>query len=235
MSKRLIVCCDGTWNTPDQKEEGQICPTNIVKMTSAISPLASDGTVQIVFYHSGVGTSSGLDLSHWMGGAFGVGLSEIIQDTYRFLVDNYSEGDELYLFGFSRGAYTARSLAGFIRNCGLLQKIHADKIPAAYGLYRREDQPAEPEGEEAKDFRAKFSREGTIKFIGVWDTVGALGIPDHIIRRLTEKLWHFHDVKLSRIIQNAYQALAIDERREDFQPTLWEQQPDAGSQNLEQM
>jgi uncharacterized protein (DUF2235 family) len=235
MPKRLIVCCDGTWNTPDQKEDGQICPTNVVKMASAIAPLAPDGTAQIVLYHDGVGASSGLDLSHWVGGAFGVGLSKIIQDAYRFLVDNYTDGDELYFFGFSRGAYAARSLGGLLRNCGLLKKIHADKIPDAYGLYRRADPPSHPQGDEAKDFRGQFSREIPIKFIGVWDTVGALGIPGNILRGLTDNLWEFHDVKLSRIVEHAYQALALDEKREDFQPTLWEQQPDADHQHLEQV
>jgi uncharacterized protein (DUF2235 family) len=235
MPKRIAVCCDGTWNTPDQKEDGQVCPTNVVKMASAIAPAARDGTPQVVFYHAGVGSSSGTDLSHWVGGAFGVGLSEIIQSAYHFLVNNYVEGDDLYLFGFSRGAYAARSLAGLIRNCGLLRKVHADKIPDAYGLYRRSDAPAEPDGEEAKAFRGSFSREVKIKFIGVWDTVGALGIPDHILNHLTDDLWQFHDVKLSRIVENAYHALAIDERRQDFRPTLWEQQPSADGQKLEQV
>src|SRR5438093_12060675 len=111
MAKRLIVCCDGTWNTPDQTEAGQICPTNVVKMARAISPLAADGTHQIVFYHEGVGTSWNLPLS---GGPFGVGLSKIIEDVYGFLVDNYNEADELYFFAFSGGAYGDRSAAGTI-------------------------------------------------------------------------------------------------------------------------
>lgn len=235
MSKRIIVCCDGTWNTPDQREDGKVCPTNVVKIASAIAPMARDGTSQIVFYHTGVGSSAGTDLSHWVGGAFGVGLSEIIQSAYHFLVNNYTDDDELYLFGFSRGAYAARSLAGFIRNCGLLRKLYTEKIPDAYGLYRRSDASAETDGNEAIAFRRSFSREVKIKFIGVWDTVGALGIPDHIMSQLTEDLWQFHDVKLSRSVEHAYQALAIDEHRTDFQPTLWEQQPDAGNQKLEQV
>jgi len=109
------------------------------------------------------------------------------------------------------------------------------KISDAYGMYRREDRPAEPDGEEARTFRAQFSRDVTIKCIGVWDTVGALGIPDHVLKHLTEQRWQFHDVKLSRIVEHAYHALAIDEKREDFQPTLWEQQPGAGNQTLEQV
>src|SRR5437763_5853410 len=154
--KSLIVCCDGTWNTPDQMENGQLCPTNIVKMASALTPITPDGTPQVVFYHDGVGTSSGFDLSHWIGGAFGAGLSRIILDAYRFLVDNYNDEDELYFFGFSRGAYAVRSLAGLIRNCGLLKKLYDEKIPDAYGLYRRVDGPANPDGPEALTFRAQF-------------------------------------------------------------------------------
>ena len=233
MSRRLVICCDGTWNTPDQKEEDRACPTNVVKMARAILPQAPDGTPQVVFYHEGVGTSAGLD--HVTGGAFGVGLSKLIEDTYRFLVDNYVDRDDLYFFGFSRGAYAVRSTAGLIRNCGILQKLHADRFPEAYGLYRRDDADAEPEGREAIAFRRAFSREVKIKFIGVWDTVGALGIPGHLLGDLAKEFWEFHDVKLSRIVENAYQALAIDEKREDFKPTLWEQQAGATNQTLEQV
>ena len=102
MPKRIVICSDGTWNTPDRKDHGVYCPTNVVKMARAIAPAAPDGTAQVVFYDQGVGTSWGLD--RLTGGAFGTGLSKNVQDAYRFLVDNYAEGDEIFLFGFSRGA-----------------------------------------------------------------------------------------------------------------------------------
>jgi uncharacterized protein (DUF2235 family) len=233
--KRLIVCCDGTWNTPDQHEDGESRVTNVRKIASAILPTSREGIPQIVFYHAGVGASLGFDLSHWIGGAFGAGLSEIILTAYRFLVDNYEEDDQLFFFGFSRGAYAVRSLAGFIRNCGIVKKLHDEQVAYGYGLYKRGDESAEPEGEEAVAFRELYAHEPTIHCLGVWDTVGALGIPGNILARLTENTWQFHDVKLSRIVRNAYQALALDEQRSDFQATLWEQQPDAENQVLEQV
>ncbi|HEY7491116.1 MAG TPA: DUF2235 domain-containing protein [Candidatus Tectomicrobia bacterium] len=233
MSKRLIVCCDGTWNTPDQTDREAVTPTNVVKMARAIAAQAPDGTPQIVFYHEGVGTGWGVE--RLTGGAFGAGLSKLIQDAYGFLVHNYQEGDELYFFGFSRGAYAVRSAVGLIRNCGILHKLHADRLLEAYTLYRRDDVDAEPDGREAVAFMRNFARPVRIKFIGVWDTVGALGVPGNILQHLVGDRWEFHDVKLSKIVENAYHALAIDERRGPFKPALWEQPVPVPNQNLEQV
>ncbi len=218
MSKRIVVCSDGTWLTPEHTDEGVIAPSNVYKMASAIMPLALDGKPQVVFYDKGVGTSWGLD--RLTGGAFGRGLFTNVQDAYRFIVNNYAEEDEIYLFGFSRGAYTVRSTAGLIRKCGLLYKIEADKFLDAYLLYRKKDPT--PDTPEAIAFRHAYAREIRIKFIGVWDTVGALGIPIGFLRFLTKHRYEFHDVKLSRIVENAYHAVAIDERRKPYKPTLWE-------------
>jgi len=235
MSKRLIVCSDGTWNTPDQKDGGEYRPSNVVKMARAIMPLGSDNWPQIVLYDKGVGTAWGLD--RWIGGAFGKGLSKNVEDGYRFLVHNYEKGDQIFLFGFSRGAYTARSLAGLIRNCGLLKKIHCDKFPAAYGLYRSRDN--KPDSKPAIEFIEKFSRKINVYFIGVWDTVGALGIPIRGLSRMFgKKLFgnrhQFHDVELSRSIEHAYHAIAIDEKRRPFKPTLWTTKQ-AANQTVEQV
>lgn len=230
MAKRLIVCSDGTWNTPDQKDGGKYRPSNVVKMARAIKPLGRDGRQQVVFYDRGVGTAWGLD--RWIGGAFGKGLSRNVEDGYRFLVHNYQEGDEVFLFGFSRGAYTARSLAGLIRNCGLLKKIHADQFPVAYNIYR--SRVVKPDDMVAKDFIARFSWPINVHFIGVWDTVGALGIPIRGLSRLMGNSYQFHDVKLSSKIKNAFHAIAIDEKRKPFKPTLWETEPSA-DQTVEQV
>src|SRR6266487_1349789 len=138
MSKRLVMCCDGTWNTA-----GQRSPTNVARMRDAIASRAADGIEQRVFYHEGVGTS------RWeriRGGAFGFGLSRNVRDTYRFVVENYDEGDELFFVGFSRGAFTARSTAGFVRNAGILRREQADRLDEAYGLYR--DRTSHPRGTE---------------------------------------------------------------------------------------
>jgi uncharacterized protein (DUF2235 family) len=218
LSKRLVICSDGTWNTPDQKDRGKYRPSNVVKMARAVAPVSKDGKIQIVFYDKGVGTGWGLD--RLTGGAFGQGLNDNIKDAYRFLIHNYEEEDEIFFFGFSRGAYTVRSTAGFIRNSGLLKKIHADKIPEAVNLYRsREYAPA---SQEAKEFRKAYSREIRINFIGVWDTVGSLGIPIHGLKFLTRHKYQFHDVMLSSYVDNAFHALAVDEKRRPFKPTLWE-------------
>ena len=128
--KRLIICCDGTWNWPDQKGN----PTNVVKMVRAIRPADDLGVPQIVFYDTGVGTGNLLD--RIAGGLFGVGLADNVKQTYGFVVDNYQPGDELFLFGFSRGAHTVRSLGGLIGLIGLIPKQHMDEFPQAWAYYR---------------------------------------------------------------------------------------------------
>lgn len=219
MRRRLIVCADGTWNIAEAP-----CPTNVVLMARSIRPVAADGVPQFVLYHPGVGTGPFLD--RWTGGAFGEGLSNNVKDIYRLLVYNYAPGDEIFLFGFSRGAYTARSAVGLIRKCGLLLKEHADRLNDAYALYRRRDDDVD--GLEAKAFRAQYSQPSIeIAFLGVWDTVGALGIPLAGLRFARTK-YQFHDVALSRIVRRAYHAVAIDERRKSFAPSLWEGAPAPG-------
>jgi uncharacterized protein (DUF2235 family) len=222
--KRLIVLCDGTWNNPEQKSV-----TNVVKMARAILPVDRQGLHQVVFYDWGVGSEE-LD-DRLSGGIAGLGLDKNIQDAYRFLVHNYAKGDEIFLFGFSRGAYTARSAAGFIRNAGILKKQYAKLIPAAYKMYRTKAKADVPR---AVDFRAAHSHEVRIKFIGVWDTVGALGIPLKVMEDSNKKKYEFHDTSLSRIIDHACHSLAIDEKRRDFAPTMWVKKPGA-QQTLEQV
>jgi len=220
MSKRIVVCCDGTWNTPDQLRGGQPVPTNVSKVALAVAPKDSTGREQRMFYHRGVGTS------RWdriLGGGFGFGLSRDVRDTYRFLVQNFEPGDELFFFGFSRGAFTARSTVGFIRNCGILRREHADRVNDAYKLYRSRKSSTHPRSVEAQLFRRSYSYETPIRFIGVWDTVGALGIPLSGLRlvNLLNRRWQFHDTALSAIVDAAFQALAIDEKRAPFQPAIW--------------
>ena len=218
--KRIVICSDGTWSTPDRE-----LPTNATRMARAVLPTAPDGAAQVVFYDAGVGTEGSWP---WqlLGAISGKGLEKNIRDCYRFLVHNCEDGDEIYLFGFSRGAYTVRSLAGMIRNAGVLRKSEADQFRNAYRLYRRPDAP--PGSKDAVAFRAAHSRESAITFIGVWDTVGALGIPLRRLGRLTAARHQFHDVELSRIVKHACHALAIDERRGPFRATLWEAKPKCG-------
>ncbi len=209
--KRLIVCSDGTWSTPEKE-------TNVYKMWRAIGSKDKHGNTQKAFYDEGVGTE-GNWVERLLGGASGVGLDKNIQDGYRFLMHTYEPDDKIYLFGYSRGAYTVRSLAGFLRNCGLLHMNHADKVKEAFDLYRRKDAP--PWSDIAKEFRADYSQEVDIEFIGVWDTVGALGIPTKRFGHILNRRYHFHDVELSGRVKHGYHALAIDERRRPFRPAIW--------------
>lgn len=232
MPRRLIICADGTWNTQDADGGSEPPPTNVVKLARAIRPVAADGTSQIVLYHEGVGNARGL--ARMLGGAFGWGLSRNVRACYRFLVDNYHPGDELYLFGFSRGAYTVRSLAGMIRNSGLLRSEHAHLIPRAYDLYRNRSRETHPNSVEARAFRTAYAHDVRITLLGVWDSVGALGVPTvGPIGAWSRRRHGFHDVTLSGHVDHAYHALALDERRRPFQPALWE--VDTPGQDVEQV
>jgi uncharacterized protein (DUF2235 family) len=236
MSKRLIVCADGTWNKVEKAESGKHVSTNVAKFAAALLPIDIHGTVQLLCYLEGVGTHEG----EWIrGGMFGLGISRNIEFAYEFLVRSYEPGDEIWIFGFSRGAFTARSLAGMIRDCGLLKVAHADQIGNAMALYRGRYDDTAPDAPRARIFRNTYSYEPDIKFIGVWDTVGALGVPGvHLwLAKLLHVDWQFHDTTLSRSVKNAYHALAIHEKRSDFEPTLWEKQdwPEASTQTLEQV
>lgn len=220
--KRLILCCDGTWSSADQRSDTTPCPTNVVNV--AFRTAKHDGdTLQVTWYDQGVGTGNVLDRA--AGGAFGAGLDENIHDAYRFLIANYELGDELFFFGFSRGAFTVRSLAGMIRKCGILRRDAVASYHETLALYRSV-QPSTVELASAR-FRERCSIAGNctipIRFIGVWDTVGALGVPLYAGREQ-----QFHDTELSGSVESAYQALAIDEHRAAFRPALWRYQPKQG-------
>jgi uncharacterized protein (DUF2235 family) len=217
--KNIVICCDGTWNTADQRSGGEPSPTNVTKMARLVLPRSEAGGAQIVFYDQGVGTDSSWS-ERLKGGAFGKGLSKNVLDGYRFLMHNYENGDQIFLFGFSRGAYTARCLAGFLNQVGILHKNFGGKVGDAWQLYRG---PSIPSDDRSVRFRKDFSWPGfRIKMLGVWDTVGAMGIPLGIFRKYNKRKYGFHDQKLGWIVQHACQALAIDERRKDFLPTIWD-------------
>lgn len=233
--KRLIVCCDGTW----QKLSSNY-PTNVVKIAQAIKPLAKDKTPQIVFYNEGIGT--GDKANKIFGGAFGWGIDWNIQDAYRFLCLNYEKGDEIYLYGFSRGAYTVRSLAGLIYCSGLLARNKIRQAPQAYQLYRKRTKPEEispSNTKEAINFRQENGDRVPITFLGCWDTVGSLGIPDQIpwlpVDQWINQKYKFHDTSLSPIIQNARHAVAIDEIKQVFDVTPMVKSSKNSNQNLRQV
>jgi uncharacterized protein (DUF2235 family) len=227
MKRRLIVCCDGTWQDLEQK-----CPTNVVKMTQAIQAL--DNTKenhihQIIYYDEGIGTpqvnTEIIDaLIKIGGGALGLGIDHKIQDAYRFLCLNYEPEDEIYLFGFSRGAYTVRCLAGLIYNSGLLHREYIRKVPEAYELYReKQNQENAPNGQNAIDFRNQYGQQVPIKALCCWDTVASLGLPDLIPfldwdGKFNER-YRFFDHTINPTIEKAFHAVAIDEIRKVFDLT----------------
>jgi uncharacterized protein (DUF2235 family) len=233
--KRIAIFCDGTWNTPDKQENGKPCQTNVVKLANSLSSASTDELEQKLYYDNGIG-SEGRILKRVFDGATGTGISENILQAYTFIINAYEPGDELFFFGFSRGAFTVRSLAGLIRNSGILDIKNIDQIPRAFHLYRSRHPSYHPKEIEATLFRKSFAVEEVtkIKFIGVWDTVGALGNP-LFLHGIFSTRNEFHDTELSSKIENAFHALSIDEKRKNFEATLWHQQEDSKGQVLEQM
>ena len=203
----LVVCCDGTWNRADAA-----APTNVVRMERAAA-LAGN----VVWYDPGVGTGT---LDRIRGGVWGLGLEENVQEAYAWLADAWTGGGwPVFLFGFSRGAYTVRSLAGLMGRCGLPDEPTAANLDRAWKVYRsgRGRPPAHD------------PQSRVVDFLGVWDTVGALGIPGGIVARQRA----FLDVTLGRNVLVARQALALDERRRPFSPALWRTQPVEGQSLLQ--
>ena len=228
--KRIVICCDGTWQRLDTDSL-----TNVALTARAVASRDQAGLPQIVYYSAGIGARlSGTSI--WQG-MTGAELDDHLLDAYLFLNLNYEPGDQIYLFGFSRGAYTVRSLAGLLRKCGVLRRAHVDKARAALELYRAREVSADTL--QAARFRGahavawpRLSNDGAtintppvdlrIRYLGVWDTVGSLGIPRllPISLGLNER-YRFHDTALSRAVQSARHAVAIDEKRAAFAPTLW--------------
>jgi uncharacterized protein (DUF2235 family) len=231
--KNLIICSDGTW----QKITSPY-PTNVVKITQSIAT-SSDN---LVFYGEGIGTGNWID--RLSGGLFGAGIDKNIQDAYRFLCLNYTLGDRIYLFGFSRGAYMIRSLVGLIRSIGMLPRQGIRKIPQAYQMYQdakgryvdkseliREslkvrdlDQLTNFRHQMTTEFGSDYQETIEITLLACWDTVGALGIPQiawlpAFINRAFNKKYQFHNTKLSSTIKHALHAVSIDENRKAFLPT----------------
>jgi hypothetical protein len=244
--KRIVLLLDGTWNDA----EVGMSDTNIVRLRENIAacldpiPLKPDATSPasassqtsvsfrtytvsgkttpyVIFYERGVGTGGFLD--NVRGGAFGMGLSRNIRRAYIFLARNYEPGDEIFIFGFSRGSYTARSLVGYIGAVGLLRASNCTEANESRAWYHYRTNPLDrvpTAGVEIRRF-AYPAAEVRISFLGVFDTVGALGIPIAWFRRENRDLFEFHDVGLSPKCDVSVQALAVDEHREAFEATLW--------------
>ncbi|MFO7895603.1 MAG: DUF2235 domain-containing protein [Candidatus Cloacimonadales bacterium] len=215
----IIICADGTWNRPEEDVEKDF-PTNVLKLARAIVPQAGTSQ-QHVFYDWGLGSYH----NSLSAGATGRGIHKNILDGYRYIVQNYAPGDQIYLFGFSRGAYTVRALSGLLNNCGILQRSQARLIASAWKIYKNPTAKFKPSGQAAQKFRRQYCHPARqVHFIGVWDTVGALGIPFSLLGLLDSKD-EFYDTKMGSNVEITRHALAIDEKRQDFEPTIWQTRP----------
>ncbi|KAM7213975.1 Uncharacterized alpha/beta hydrolase domain (DUF2235) domain containing protein [Rhypophila decipiens] len=245
IKKRLIVCCDGTFSGVDKGTEDYA--SNVGRLSRAISRVGLTKTgekiPQIVYYQSGIGTGSLTYVDKARQGAFGGSLAENVCEAYNFLATNWGPGDEIFIFGFSRGAYTARSLAGFICQVGLLTPLLMDHFFEIYDAFRNRGDKHFAETEWAntlmvsgelgsvpvnnpnwkatriEHLRSSAHLHVTIKVVGVWDTVGSLAVTNWFGQAGDDTT--FHTTKLSPKIENAFHALAIDECRGNFPPTLW--------------
>jgi len=252
MPKKLAIFCDGTWN-----ELRMPVPTNVSRLAKCVKTVSDAGVPQIVFYDEGVGVGSGIKLVdsgvRWLGGALGKGLEAKIEPAYRFIVLNYDPGDDIYLFGFSRGAYTARSICGLIRKCGILRQDSVNRVPDAMDLYRSPDHPNHPTvvefrktfahalaagvedydrlGIEAHErrhspetlehlYQYRPERSYRMMYLGLWDTVGSLGVPDRFgFLKWANRKHQFHDTRASVLLSSIRHAVAIDENRRVFSST----------------
>lgn len=237
--KRLVFCFDGTWN-----KLAADTPTNVVLTAASIERTTRDGISQIIHYDEGVGTGR---LERLSGGMFGAGLLENVREAYRFLIFNYDPGDEIFVFGFSRGAFSARTFVGLLRHAGTISRIHADRIDEAIALYRRRLADRDGASDAMRRFRAEnapgvcvpgddpwrctnvdgyqagSARALTIRYLGLWDTVAALGVPEVVPgSRWFNRKERFHDASLDAFVESARHALALDERRALFPPVPFE-------------
>ena len=224
MSKRIVLCFDGTNNQFGESN------TNIAKLCQLLEQEKADE--QIIFYDPGVG-SKNFDEEHAgffsklhhtiKERALGYGLQKNIEDGLRFLMEHYIPDDKVFLFGFSRGAFTARSLAGMLKRTGLLRKGKTNLIKTQTKIYNECGDASK--NVIAQDFKATFGRECPVHFIGVWDTVSTL-------YGLARK--RFHDCKLSDGIPYGYHALALNEDRVLFAPEQWDF-PNGPTENKKQV
>ncbi len=244
--KNIAIFCDGTWQNLSQR-----FPTNVTRLARAVAPRKpargdEPETTQVIFYDDGVGVGEGVanEATRLIGGALGKGLDRKICEAYEFLCLNYCLGDGVFIFGFSRGAYTARSLAGLLRKCWILRRENIGSVEEAVRIYRDHSKDAietqlfkrnmcysadaftairSPDPKDAgKAAAARENDWGCIRYVGVWDTVGALGVPHGLpFADAFNDRYRFHDTNLSRFVLSARHAVAIDERRATFPPTLW--------------
>ncbi|KAF5026482.1 hypothetical protein F66182_1404 [Fusarium sp. NRRL 66182] len=278
--KRIVICCDGTWQSSVSGLKN--VPSNVTRLARSIARSGKDkeGKVwqQVVYYDAGIGTGDLGQAEQNRQGGTGIGFVGNVIEAYNFIVLNYNVGDEIFCFGFSRGAYTARAVAGLVTDIGVVCPRDLQDFPDLYALYQKN-----PDGFHFRKSQAYLewvngvpSRKQTnggsqglslsqwespphhdapessraVKVVGVFDTVGSLGIPDLPWTRFNLKFLEkavgitdpgFHNIHLSPYIQHAFHALALDEHRAPFSPSLWhsptknDQNPPRPAKDMEQL
>ena len=228
MKKRILILCDGTWNDLEMRYI-----TNVGWLAQLLKAegKTKQGTKipQLIYYDDGVAAHDE-GLQRFINGAFGGGLERNIYEAYRFLVFNYQPGDEVCLFGFSRGAYTVRSLAGMIERVGLAKKTQMKDIPGAMKAYRGDS-------DQQKVFKQNTGSESIpVKLLACWDTVGARGMPDKIpwlsIDEWMKKQYEFHNLMPGTCVENGLHAVAMHEKRKEFTQTSMQPNPDRPEQKI---
>jgi len=239
--KNIVLCSDGTGN-----RGGKVRGTNVWRTYKAVDRRGyvdpqGQWIEQITLHDDGVGTEK-FKLVKAVTGAFGLGLSRNIRDLYTFLVKTYNPGDRIYLFGFSRGAFTVRALGGMICKCGVLRRNAAleaegleTAVKKAYKAYK------DTSDKTAQGFKAthKVYDEVPIKFIGVWDTVDAVGVPFDELRETLARIpffnWRFPNHDLNPLVENGCHAVSIDDERKTFHPVMWSEEQNVPNQKIEQV
>ncbi|KAJ5545970.1 hypothetical protein N7494_003555 [Penicillium frequentans] len=249
--KRIVICCDGTWQSATSGQRN--VPSNVTRLCRALNHIGTDEKgdqwQQVVWYDSGVGTTAGV-IGDVVEGAFGQGVEQNVIEAYNFCVLNYKPGDKIMCFGFSRGAYTARTIAGLISDIGICHKSDLNKFPDLWAMYKqvkhgkrfdrsdlwfdwRWGKADENQGAGTKDNRTfvyeqvpegEWAQDGSkeVEVVGVFDTVGAIGMPQVLGMKLPSAGKNgWHNVGLSPNIKHAYHALALDEHRQAFSPSVW--------------
>lgn len=213
--RSLVFLCDGTLTRVTPGLESNL--GQVMRLLNHVG----DSAQQILSYDRGI---QGSGWRKWVNAASGLGINLSIRNGYLFLAQNYRPGDRIYLFGYSRGAYAVRSLAGMIGTIGLLRQKYATPrhVNLAFRFYEVGSQSA------ARQHFSTHRCHGDvpIEMLGVWDTVKSLGLPYPLVNRLAPMATEFHDHELGAHIRHGYHALAIDEDRTSFEPILWEQSPD---------
>lgn len=243
--KRIVICFDGTWNRIDAE-----IPTNVLMLATGIAAESKGNPAQVVHYDEGVGTSGGW-LRRIIDGALGYGVIRKLSEAYRFLIFNYEPTDEVYVFGFSRGAFTARSFVGLVRNIGIIERNHVRHVKSALKLYEKGLGYSD---KEMLEFRASYSQHIStcnhdetyrcdvvenykggsslpfkFRYVGIWDTVESIGFAKVLWSALfkrSDKAYvdndhRFHDHLLSSVVVAGRHAVALDEKRHHFHSEPW--------------